>query len=215
MEGLEKLEQVQNTINLMHSAGVSDASPDCERFLVAFTFLLMQPCGELDITLKCKLISKHMPKITSLFSENALPCGGEGFSQIGNALQIYCDGERNIFPVLSFHDDIAMVGIDAMMRSNSTLEDFLDGLNEKLLQMAVDGDPISTMGVEDDKPGLGAKCVRMFQKDPFRPLLSVLQRHGLLTERITEELRYGEEYWALERKLCCALESNKESAPIC
>ncbi|KAL3630205.1 hypothetical protein CASFOL_023189 [Castilleja foliolosa] len=244
MEGLEKLEKVQNTINLMHSAGVSDASPDCERFLADFTFLLMQPCGELDITLKCQLISKHMSKITSLISESALSCGGEGFSQTGNALQINCDGTTNIFNVPSFYDDVAMVGIDAMIRSNSTLEDFcrsyfmfhkieakqlqsifrflpmlsftesyiyqLDGLNEKLLQMAGDGDPVSTMGFEDDELGLGAKFVKMFQKDPFRPLLSVLQRHGLLTERITEELRYGEEYWALERKLCCALESNKE-----
>ncbi|KAL0378934.1 UNVERIFIED_CONTAM: hypothetical protein Sradi_3198900 [Sesamum radiatum] len=125
MEGLEKLEQVQRTICLLHSVGISDSNPDSERFLADFTFLLMQRCGELDITSKCELISKHMSK--------------------------------------------------------------------------------------DVDSKLGAKSVRMFRKDPFRPLLIVLERQGLLTERIEEELRCGEEYWALERELCSALVSNKEA----
>ncbi|KAI3451170.1 hypothetical protein Pfo_007835 [Paulownia fortunei] len=244
MEGLEKLEQVQRTIHLLHSVGVSDANPDSERFLADFTFLLMQHCGELDVTLKCQLISKHMSKILKLFIRDPLLCGGEGCSQIGNPLQLYRDDKRNLDPVQSFHDDVAMVGMDAMMRSNSTLEDFcrsyfmfhkmepdqpksifrylpvlsftesfiyqLDGLNEKLLQVPRGGVQTFTIDFEDDEPNLGAKFVRMLGKDPFGPLLSVLEHHGLLTERIMEELRYGEEYWALERKLCCALVSNKE-----
>ncbi|EYU30993.1 hypothetical protein MIMGU_mgv1a009443mg [Erythranthe guttata] len=188
MEGLEKLGQVQSTINLLHSVGVSDANPVAERFLADFTSLLMQRFGELEVTSKCELISKHISK--------------------------------------SLHDNVAMVGMDAMIRSNSTLEDFcrsyfmfhkmeanqpnsifrylpmlsftesyiyqLDDLNEKLLQLPRDG--VSIFPTEF--------------KDPFRPLVSVLEQHGILTERIIEELRCGEEYWALERKLCCALVSN-------
>ncbi|KAL6575948.1 hypothetical protein OROHE_000419 [Orobanche hederae] len=221
MEGLEKLEKVQNTLNLLHSVGVSDANPNCERFLVDFTFLLMQPCGELDITLKCQLISKHLSKLTSLLSEGVSQCGREGCNQIENDAQIYCDEKTNILPPPSFHDDVAMVGIDAMMRSNSTLEDFM----QVIFYVSQNGSKPASINIQipayafvyrklyisgDEEPVLDTKFVRMFQKDSFRPLLSLLQRQGLLNKRITQELRYGEEYWALERKLCCALESNKE-----
>ncbi|KAL6575925.1 hypothetical protein OROHE_000396 [Orobanche hederae] len=213
MEGLEKLEQVQNTINLLHSIGVSDANPNCERFLVDFTFLLMQPCGELDTTLKCQLISKHLSKAY-------LNADGKSCNQIENDAQIYCDEKTNILPPPSFHDDVAMVGVDAMMRSNSTLEDFC--MSYFMFHKMEANQPQSIFRYlpmlsftesyiyQDEEPVLGAKFVRMFQKDPFRPLLSLLQCQGLLNKRITQELRYGEEYWALERKLCCALESNKE-----
>ncbi|GER26877.1 glucose-6-phosphate isomerase, partial [Striga asiatica] len=237
MEGLEKLEQVHRTIDKLRSAGISDANPNCERFLVDFTFFLTQPCGELDISLKCQLISQHMSKIASMFSEGALQSEGKDCKQNGNALQICGDKKTNINSARSFCDDVAMVGIEAMMRSNSTsyfmfhkmevnepqsvfkylpmlsfTESYiyqLDGLNEELVQLTGDGFPIFTE-IQDDNSKLGAKSVRMFQKDPFRPLLYVLEQRGLLTERIIEELRYGEEYWALERKLCWALASNKE-----
>ncbi|XP_011100046.1 uncharacterized protein LOC105178295 isoform X1 [Sesamum indicum] len=236
MEGLEKLEQVQRTIHLLHSVGISDANPDSERFLADFTFLLMQHCGELDITSKCELISKHMSKISSLFIDGALPFEAKGCSMVGNAAQLY--PEPDLDPL-----DDAMVGMDSMMRSNSTLEDFcrsyfmfhnmeasqprsifsylpilsftesyiyqLDGFNEKLLQLP-SSVPVFSKDFEDVDSKLGAKSVRMFRKDPFRPLLIVLERQGLLTERIEEELRCGEEYWALERELCSALVSNKE-----
>ncbi|KAL8047136.1 hypothetical protein ABFX02_08G219600 [Erythranthe guttata] len=226
MEGLEKLGQVQSTINLLHSVGVSDANPVAERFLADFTSLLMQRCGELEVTSKCELISKHISKILDLFTGGALQCGSKGCSSIGNDLQLYCDNKTNLDRVQSLHDNVAMVGMDAMIRSNSTLEDFcrsyfmfhkmeanqpnsifrylpmlsftesyiyqLDDLNEKLLQLPRDG--VSIFPTEF--------------KDPFRPLVSVLEQHGILTERIIEELRCGEEYWALERKLCCALVSN-------
>lgn len=41
MEGLEKLEQLQSNIHLLHSVGVSDANPDAERFLADFTSFLV------------------------------------------------------------------------------------------------------------------------------------------------------------------------------
>lgn len=41
MEGLEKLQQVQSIINLLHSVGVSDANADSDRFLADFALLLV------------------------------------------------------------------------------------------------------------------------------------------------------------------------------
>ncbi|KAL8472149.1 hypothetical protein ACS0TY_029387 [Phlomoides rotata] len=230
MEGLQRLEQVQRSIHLLHSVGVSDANPAAERFLADFTFFLMECCGEIDVSLKCQLITKHISKISGLFCSNELQFQEQGSNQIGNALQPNPEPEA------------AMIGIDAMIRSNSTLEDFcrsyfmfhkmetnqpqlvfrylpmlsftesyiyqLDGLNENLLQLSSGGVPTSSINFEEDELNLCANSVRI--KDPFRPLLSILESRGLLTERIIEELRYGEKYWALERKLCRALVRNKE-----
>ncbi|MFS8018140.1 hypothetical protein Hanom_Chr15g01388661 [Helianthus anomalus] len=44
----------------------------------------------------------------------------------------------------------------------------------------------------------------------FRKLFVLLEGYGLLTDRIRNELKSGEEYWALERKLCCALTRKQE-----
>ncbi|KAL1289994.1 hypothetical protein AAHE18_20G097400 [Arachis hypogaea] len=49
-----------------------------------------------------------------------------------------------------------------------------------------------------------------FSNDPVQPLVTLLKHKGLLTDRIREELTLGEEYWALERKLCYALVNEKE-----
>ncbi|XP_042024854.1 uncharacterized protein LOC121772006 isoform X1 [Salvia splendens] len=235
MEGLEKLEQLQSNIHLLHSVGVSDANPDAERFLADFTSFLMQHSGQLELSLKCHLISKHISKITDLLVLDAM----QRYEK-----DLHCDDDkRNMDPVPSLPYGVPVIGVDAMIRSNSTLEDFcrsyfvfhkmeanqpqsifknlpmlsftesyiyqLDDLNEKLVQIPMGEDPTPT-GFEDDEPNPCANSVHAFEKNPFQPLFSVLERYGLLTERIQEELRYGEEYWHLERKLCCAVARNKE-----
>ncbi|KAK6923780.1 hypothetical protein RJ641_009980 [Dillenia turbinata] len=53
-------------------------------------------------------------------------------------------------------------------------------------------------------------AMEQIKGNPFEPLVSLLEHHGLLTKRMEKELRCGEEYWALERKLCHALVSKKE-----
>ncbi|KAL1569652.1 hypothetical protein AAHA92_01106 [Salvia divinorum] len=235
MEGLEKLEQLQWNIHLLHSVGVSDANPHAERFLADFTFFLMQHCGELELSFKCQLISKHMSKITDLLVPDAVQ---------RHKKDLHCDNEKTYMdPVPSLPYDVPVIGVDAIIRSNSTLEDFcrsyfvfhkmdanqpqsifknlpillftesyiyqLDDLNEKLVQIPVGEDP-TPAGSEDDLPNPCANSVHAFKKNPFQPLFSVLERYGLLSERIQEELKYGEEYWHLERKLCCAVARNKE-----
>ncbi|XP_028213223.1 uncharacterized protein LOC114395597 isoform X2 [Glycine soja] len=81
----------------------------------------------------------------------------------------------------------------------------LDKMNEKLLQTPCNGNCV--FGEKDERET--KVLVSCFSNEPVRPLVSILEHKGLLTERIREELRLGEEYWALERKLCSAL-TNKE-----
>ncbi|XP_022884538.1 uncharacterized protein LOC111401159 isoform X2 [Olea europaea var. sylvestris] len=86
----------------------------------------------------------------------------------------------------------------------------LDGLNEKLLQLPTGGATLLDRDYDEDELSLSSTSVRMLRHDPVKPLVVILEYHGLLTQRIKEELRSGVEYWALERKLCCALMSDNE-----
>ncbi|KAL2521661.1 hypothetical protein Fot_25584 [Forsythia ovata] len=248
MEGLKKLEQVQRTIHVLQSIGIinpSKTNNDSERFLANFTLLLIQHCGELDISAKCQLIAEHMAKISTAYLMGALQCiSGEGENQIESAVSLHCYHKEDPAPVQSISDEMAMVGLDAMLRASSTLEDFcrsyfmfhkmdgnqpesifrhlpmlsftesyiyqLDNLNEKLLQLPTGEVTVLDRDYDEDERSLSATSVRMLRRDPFRPLVILLEHHGLLTERIKEEFRCGEEYWALERKLCCALMSDNE-----
>ncbi|XP_020575523.1 uncharacterized protein LOC110021383 isoform X8 [Phalaenopsis equestris] len=48
-------------------------------------------------------------------------------------------------------------------------------------------------------------CHKWSSRNPFEPLVHLLQQQGLMTERIQNELNLGVEYWKLERKLCDGL----------
>ncbi|CAI9753179.1 unnamed protein product [Fraxinus pennsylvanica] len=248
MERLKKLEQVQRTIHVLQSIDIIDPSnknADSDRFLANFTLLLVQHCGKLDITTKCQLIAEHIAKISTAYLTGTLQCdSGEGENQIESAVSLHCYHKVDPDPVQSISDGVAMVGLDAMLRASSTLEDFcrsyfmfhkldayqphsifrylpilsftesyiyqLDGLNEKLLQLPTGGATLLDRDYDVDERSLSSTSARMLRHDPFRPLVIVLEHQGLLTERVKEELTSGEEYWALERKLCCALMSDNE-----
>lgn len=83
----------------------------------------------------------------------------------------------------------------------------LDTLNEKMVNVIVNKVTVQD-GRSDDEAYSALACTfdSVFESDPFCPLTLLLQHNGLLSERIREELKYGEEYWALERKLCGASE---------
>lgn len=260
MEELRKLEQVQRMLEFMESRGIETSSNhDSNRFLANFITLLIQPCGELDMDKKCSLVSEHMPKISAAFLEEA-SCwlSREGVTEpenkhngchqnfFDNKLQLDCDNKTNCGLSQTMFEDTAMVGLDAVQRANSTLEDFcrsyfmfhgmdverphslfkylpmlsftesyiyqLDILNEKILHIPTSGVTVPEIGWEEGSQRLISKFSDAFKNNPFRPLVSLLECHSLMTERIKEEFRCGEEYWALERKLCCALMSKKEIA---
>ncbi|GKV23446.1 hypothetical protein SLEP1_g33172 [Rubroshorea leprosula] len=257
MEELRKLEQVQSVLMFMQSREFVDSSNlDSSRFLANLILLLVQPCGELDIGEKCSLISEYVPKISAAFLKEASQWLGlktvlhsegkqdnRGYQQ--NHVHGTKIGKRHCDSLQVKEKDVAMVGLDAMERANSTLEDFcrsyfmfhgvdintpqslfkylplltfvesymyqLDGLNEEILHIATEEVPGLERGSKEIvDQGRRTKFNDAFETDPFKPLVGLLKCRDLLTERIIEEFRGGEEYWALERKLCCAVIGNKE-----
>ncbi|XLT39249.1 hypothetical protein HN873_070541 [Arachis hypogaea] len=164
----------------------------------------------------------------------------DGFQQnhVENAFHGCNQLEYNLLQ--SYNENKAMVSLDSMEKANSTLEDFcrsyfmfheldvtkpqtvfkylpilsftesyiyqLDKMNEKLLSTPTNGK--SVHGGKDEKTT--EVLASYFSNDPVQPLVTLLKHKGLLTDRIREELTLGEEYWALERKLCYALVNEKE-----
>ncbi|KAG4989917.1 hypothetical protein JHK85_032900 [Glycine max] len=184
MEELRKLEKVHSMLEFMESRGVSNLDHHSNRFLANFILFLIEPSGDLAINDKCSLLSQLIPTLSSSFLEDAYQHHldttkreNSGFQQslVENAL-LGCNQTKEYSSLQNCNENTAMVRLDSMQMANSTLEDFLDKMNEKLLQTPYNG-----------------KCV-FGEKDEIR---------------IREELRLGEEYWALERKLCSAL-TNKE-----
>ncbi|KAJ4840225.1 hypothetical protein Tsubulata_007508 [Turnera subulata] len=92
----------------------------------------------------------------------------------------------------------------------------MDSFNEEMIDMSTNGiiDLNRGFEVETNESWIG-KFMAVFKIDPFRPLVALLEYHNLLTYRITEEFRYGEEYWTLERKLCRALIKKKKVGKSC
>ncbi|XP_044470293.1 uncharacterized protein LOC123199388 isoform X2 [Mangifera indica] len=239
MEELRRLEQVQRTLAFMQPRGFLSNNQDSDRFLANFILLLVQPCGELNFDNKCRLILQHLPSLSPSLLEEASLWLSEASQQNCIPSDILKESECDL--LASHYDDRAMVGLDAMQRANSTLEDFcrsylmfhgmdagspqaifkylpvlsftesyiyqLDTLNEKILDVPTNG---ITGGAEEIYHKQVPNLTDVFKAVPFKPLIGMLEHHGLLTERIREELRFGEEYWALERKLCWALMSRKQ-----
>ncbi|XP_028755165.1 uncharacterized protein LOC114758699 isoform X2 [Neltuma alba] len=175
---------------------------------------------------------------SSIGHNHCTPLGGQQ-NLVGNSLRLSCDQMTYNNLLRNNDENLAMVGLDSMEDANSTLEDFcrsyfmfhgldvckpqsifkylpilsftesyiyqLDRMNEKLLQTPTNGESVSGGKYEKVTPLL-ISCI---SKNPFGPLATLLGHKGLLTHRIREELRQGEEYWGLERKLCHAL-ANKE-----
>ncbi|KAJ7956796.1 ATP synthase subunit B [Quillaja saponaria] len=159
---------------------------------------------------------------------------------VETTLQLSYDKKKDFCLLQSDYANMLMVGLDSMQHANSTLEDFcrsyfmfhgldvsrpqsifkyipvlsftesfiyqLDKMNEKLLQIQTSTDAVLGGKSKETTKQLFAE----FPNDPFRSLLDLFKFKGLLTERIKEELKQGEEYWALERKLCCALTYKEE-----
>ncbi|XP_034691269.1 uncharacterized protein LOC117918609 isoform X5 [Vitis riparia] len=206
MEQLRKLEQVQRTMTLMESGGCNTNHQDSDRFLANLILLLIQPCGELNMETKCSLISEHLPKISVGFLEDvSRSLTEEGWMQCKEQIQ-----PLKILSYFMFHgmDVNAPQSIFRYLPMLSFTESYiyqLDTWNEKMLHIPTNGNTVvGGSNVEKNRSGI-IKLMEVFQTDPFRPLVLLFEHHGLLTERIREELRCGEEYWDLERKLCCLL----------
>ncbi|KAG9141839.1 hypothetical protein Leryth_013959 [Lithospermum erythrorhizon] len=141
MEALQKLQQIQKIIDLMHSNGlvnqqnaINNSDSDSYRFIANFSLFMLQPCGDLNFTRKCELISEYMPKISDTFLVEAQQrvdnevtlqfdrCSPSSSIQKEGATPFPCGD--NSQPQKTNFEEFAMIGLDAMQRANSTLEDF-------------------------------------------------------------------------------------------
>ncbi|XP_048137102.1 uncharacterized protein LOC115738984 isoform X6 [Rhodamnia argentea] len=213
MEELRKLERAQAALELMHRHGVSPSDPDSDRFLSNLLLLLIQPCGELDMDRKFNLINEYLPKILrTLIKEASHLLDWDDLMKLENKDSRYLNQKSNCSLQTEFHNG-DVVGLNAMERANSTLEDFLDNLNERVVQLSASGLPVLKAQSEERDRDLSSELVNAFKGDPFGPLKSLLEFRGLLNDRINEEFKSGEEFWALERKLCSAL-MHKEAVSV-
>ncbi|KAM7262163.1 hypothetical protein ACFE04_021240 [Oxalis oulophora] len=261
MEQLRKLEQVQRVLTFMESTNLITVSHNhySNRFLADLLLLMVEPYGDMGMDQKCDLVCGFMPKVSaSVLEEASSFINGAIQSEFGptdcerneieNHLLPWC-GDQVCSTLPLNVENVAMIGLDAMQRANSTLEDFvrpsniqfyrsyfmfhdmdvndlhllfkflpvlsftesyiyqLDTLNEKMLDIPTNGGAVPEEGF--DKGENGSTNIKFFT-EPFAPLVRHLECHGILTTRIKEELHCGEEYWALERKLCLAMKSERE-----
>ncbi|WZZ22707.1 hypothetical protein YC2023_124094 [Brassica napus] len=252
MEELRRLEKLQSVVSAVSSHGLltsdheSSSSSSSSRFISELVLFLVQPCGDIDVESKLVLVSDFIPKVSGRFldeisrsiqrDDEAKPLITSSESQKSCVKRSAMD---NVDPYAAQKDQqvVAMVGLDAMKRANSTLEDFsrsyfmfhqleisepqsifrylpvlsftesyiyqMDALNEKIVRKSA-----CESQVNCSSHGWNSESRVLFETDPLKPLGDVLQREGLLTQRIQQEFESGKEYWALERKLCHAL-SNK------
>ncbi|KAF8115789.1 hypothetical protein N665_0025s0237 [Sinapis alba] len=254
MEELRRLEKLQSVVSAISSHGLLSSSPASDhdayssRFLSELVLFLVQPCSDLDIDSKLVLVSEFIPRVSGPFldeisrsiqrDDEAKPLSTSSVEESQKSFV-----KRNVMdsvdPYASEKDQgvVAMVGLDAMKRANSTLEDFsrsyfmfhqleisepqsifrylpvlsftesyiyqMDALNEKIVSESA-----CEFQVNRSSHGLNTESRVLFETDPLKPLGDLLEREGLLTQRIRQEFKSGKEYWALERKLCHAL-SNK------
>ncbi|KAG7554795.1 hypothetical protein ISN44_As11g009970 [Arabidopsis suecica] len=254
MEELKRLEKFQSVVSsitchglLSSSSSSTSDSASSSRFISNLVLFLVQPCGELDLESKLGLVSEFLPKISGPFLEkisSSLELDDEATTPVNTISEseksyVKRSVMDNVDPFMSqkHQEVVAMVGLDAMKRANSTLEDFsrsyfmfhrldinepqsifrylpvlsftesyiyqMDALNEKIVSESACGSQVIY-----SSHGWNAESRVLFETEPLKPLGDLLEREGLLTQRIQQEFKSGEEYWALERKLCHAL-SNK------
>ncbi|GLJ48750.1 hypothetical protein SUGI_1028070 [Cryptomeria japonica] len=246
MEALQRLERDQAILGLMRKHSLSGPDAASDRFLAQFMVFMVQSCSSAhEMRGRCSLLAEQLPKMSLILLEEAL-CWKtkQGYEELQ-----YKDRDKEskiatneIIPLVQNTkvDNTPLVGLNAMERAKSTLEDFcrsyfmfhdldvhrletlfkylpiltfvesyiyqLDGLNEETLHPSVKGRFICQ---ESFKTGQFSPLIAL-ETDPFRPLRSVLEVRGLMTERIDKELRDGVQYWTLERFLCNSVLENKE-----
>ncbi|WOL08725.1 hypothetical protein Cni_G17478 [Canna indica] len=234
MEALQKLERVQNVLTLIEARGLSSGHGDADRFLADFLLFLVKPCGKITMEERCRMIYELLPKISpEVLDETCLFINKEDCQQIHTALPLHSSLDKGLDLHISKIEESPMVGLDAMERANSTLEDFyrsylmfhdMDANKPKeifkylpvlsftesyIYQLDTLNEKELNLSSKIADQTVGNNSIEFARADPFDPLIRLLQCQGLLTQRIREELNSGIEYWALERKLCHALSRKK------
>lgn len=243
MEVLQRLEGVQRMVGLMHNHSVVGPDAASDRFLAEFLLFMVQACSdEHEMAGRCRLLVEQLPKISGILLEEASIWKAK---QDDKELQFRSTNKGNMdttnacFPSLGGYivEEMPLIGLDAMERAKSTLEDFCrsyfmfhdvdvhkPGSWFKYLPILTFVESyiyqLDRLNEEVLNPSReGSFCSRINLKDvqselemtdPFGPLRNALEVRGLMTERINKELINGVEYWTLERSLCNAASKGTE-----
>lgn len=243
MEALQRLEGVQRMVGLMHNHSIFGPDAASDRFLAEFLIFMVQACtDEHEMAGRCNLLADQLPKMPATLLEEALCCKAK---QDDKELQYRATNKGNKDTTSSFFPSLArytvegmpLVGLDAIERAKSTLEDFvrsyfmfhdvevhilgswfkylpiLTFVESYIYQLDAMNEEVLTPSREDSfNAQINLKDVQNEQEmtDPFGPLRNALGVRGLMTERINKELRDGMEYWTLERSLCNAASKGTE-----
>ncbi|XP_037478000.1 uncharacterized protein LOC119355313 [Triticum dicoccoides] len=241
MEALLELEKVQRVLSLMGSRGLSDSdgSGGGDRFLAHFLLFLAQPFDSLAIEKKVVLISELLREVNS-----------DTLKEVQRLASLEGNNNREDEPTKKFKtdgekltiQDAPMIGFDAMMRANSTLEDFcrsyfifhgldvnrphsvfkflpfLSFTESYIYQLDASNEDSLLLVPENNSSSTVLErkiqgSSQMSLSDMLDPLDNLLQCQGLMTDQLRNELKSGIQYWSLERKLCQAL-SRKDKISI-
>ncbi|XP_010239972.1 uncharacterized protein LOC100837836 isoform X1 [Brachypodium distachyon] len=254
MEALLELEKVQRVLSFMGSRGLSDSAGggDGDRFLAHFLLFLVQPFDSLSMEKKVAMVSEllkevnsdtlkevqHLTSLEGIDSEDEVriitPLPSDQDISSGDLLRQTKNFKTHTEKLTI--QDVPMIGFDAMMRANSTLEDFcrsyfiFHGLDVNKPQAVFKFLPFLSFtesyiyqldaSNEDSLhfvPGENSSTVLEMKKevsseislsDKLDSLDNLLQCQGLMTDQLRNELKSGIQYWSLERKLCQALLRN-------
>lgn len=131
MEALQRLEGVQRMVGLMHNHSIFGPDAASDRFLAEFLLFMVQACtDEHEMAGRCNLLADQLPKMPATLLEEALCCKAK---QDDKELQYRATNKGNKDTTSSFFPSLArytvegmpLVGLDAIERAKSTLEDFV------------------------------------------------------------------------------------------
>ncbi|XP_062185021.1 uncharacterized protein LOC133888700 [Phragmites australis] len=237
---LEKVQRVISLMSSRGLSDSGGGGAAADRFLAQFLLFLVQPFDSLSMEKRFLLVSELLRKVTPDTMEEVWHLTSpEADQDISSGALLQPNKKFKMHAKKLTIQAPPMVGFDATTRANSTLEDFcrsyfmfhgldvnnpqsifkylpvlsftesyiyqLDASNEDCLHLVPDNST-SSKEVVRKKEALNETS----WSQTIGPLDNLLQRQGLMTDRLRTELKSGIHYWSLERKLCQALLRNEK-----
>ncbi|CAL5027158.1 unnamed protein product [Urochloa decumbens] len=231
LERVQRVLSLMSSRGLCHTGSGGGAA---DRFLAQFLLFMVQSADSLSMEKKFMLVSELLGKVTPDTLEEVQHLTRLEADQDISSGALLQPKKLETHAEKSTIQAAPMVGFDAMTRAKSTLEDFcrsyfmfhgldvnspqsifkylpvlsftesyiyqLDASNEDSLDLVPDNSS-SSKELESKKEAFDDTSLSQM----IEPLDCLLQRQGLMTDRLRAELKSGIQYWSLERKLCQAL----------
>ncbi|CAN6275872.1 unnamed protein product [Urochloa humidicola] len=240
LERVQRVLSLMSSRGLCETCSSGSGGGAADRFLAQFLLFMVQPADSLSMEKKFLLVSELLGKATPDTLEEVQHLTRLEVDQDMSSGALQQPNKKfKMHAEKSIIQAAPMVGFDAMTRAKSTLEDFcrsyfmfhgldvnspqsifkylpvlsftesyiyqLDASNEDSLDLVPDNKS-SSKELERKKEAFDDTSLSQM----IEPLDSLLQRQGLMTDRLRTELKLGIQYWSLERKLCQALIRNEK-----